>query len=234
LPENSEIIFIPVDNPRDTFALVMYSFYPSNPPRGISQTAIIADNCEIGRNVYLGHHVVLGNNVKIGDNTQIHSNVTIYENTSIGSECIIHSGAVIGTDGFGYQKDLDGKYYKFPHIGRVIIENNVEIGSNTCIAKGKLTDTIIKNNVKIGNLSHISHDVSVGENAMITHQVHLGGNTIIDANSWIAPGVILKSGKTIGEHALAGMGAVVLKDVSPFDVVAGIPAKPLKKKNLND
>jgi UDP-3-O-[3-hydroxymyristoyl] glucosamine N-acyltransferase len=229
IPENTDIVFIPVDNPRNTFAQVIYYFYPQNISKGISPTAMFGDDCKIGENVFIGHHVVIGDNVKIGNNTRIYNNVTLYDNVTIGSNCIIHSGAVIGTEAFGYYKKPDGGYFKFPHMCGVVIEDNVEIGSNTCIARGKLIDTLIKKNVKIGNLSHISHDVIVEENTLITHQVHLGGNTRIKSNSWISPDVSLMQGITIGENTLVGMGAVVLKDVKAFDTVAGIPAKSIKK-----
>ncbi|MBS4192708.1 UDP-3-O-(3-hydroxymyristoyl)glucosamine N-acyltransferase [Bacillus sp. FJAT-49705] len=233
LPENTGIIFIPVENPRDTFAIVMNKFYPQNSLLGISETAVIGENCELGNNIYIGHHVVIGNNVKIGDNTQIHHNATIHDSTSIGSNCIIHSGVVIGEDGFGYHNDTDGSIFKLPHIARVIIEDYVEVGTNSCIVKGKLIDTVIKSNVKIGNLSHISHDVIIDENAMITHLTHIGGNTKINSHSWIAPGVVLKQGVSIGENALVGMGAVVIRDVNPNETAAGVPAKPITRKSPN-
>jgi UDP-3-O-[3-hydroxymyristoyl] glucosamine N-acyltransferase len=229
LPKDTGVIYIPVDHPRDAFAIVLNEFYPKRHLEGISSTAIIGENCQFGKDIFIGHHVVIGDNVIIGDHTQIHHHVTIKENVEIGSNCIIHSGVVIGAEGFGYQKDTDGTTFKFPHIGGVSIGDNVEVGSNSCIARGKLSNTVIKNNVKIGNLSHISHDVTIEEDAMITHQVHLGGNTIIEKNSWVAPGVIQKQATTIGENAIVGMGAVVTKNVNKGDVVAGVPAKSISK-----
>lgn len=230
-PEHSPVLFIPVENPRNTFASVMREFYPKKSPSGISPTAIIGENCVLGENVYLGHHVVLGNNVKIGDNTQVHSNVTIYDNTTIGNDCVIHSGVVIGADGFGYEQDEQGNPFKFPHIGGVVIEDHVEIGCNTCIARGVLANTVIGEHVKIGNLSHISHNVAIGKNAMITHQTHISGSNHIGGSSWIAPGAVLKEGLSVGDHSVVGLGAVVIRNVNPFDVVAGVPATSIKKKS---
>lgn len=232
VPDNKQIVFIPVANPRDTYAIVVNEFYPKPIRTGISNTAIISEeNVQIGKDVYIGHNVVIGDNVNIGDNTNIFHNVTISDNVSIGSNCIIQSGCIIGAEGFGYQKNLEGNYEKFPHFGGVILEDHVEVGSNTVIGKGKLSDTLIKKNVKIGNANHISHDVTIHENVMITHQTHLGGNTTIMENSWIAPGVILKQGISIGKGSLVGMGAVVIKEVSDSDIVAGVPAKPIKKND---
>lgn len=230
LPIQSSIIFVPVENPRDTFAMIVKEFYTPEKLEGISNTAIIGDNCKIGNNVFIGHHVVIGNDVEIGDNTQVHHHVTILDRVKISSNCVIHSGVVIGAEGFGYQEDTEGKVFKFPHLGGVSIGENVEIGSNSCIARGKLSNTVIENNVKIGNLNHISHDVTIEEGAMVTHQAHLGGNTLIGSNSWIAPGVILKQATKIGNDALVGMGAVVTKNVCKGDIVAGVPAKPIEKK----
>ncbi|WP_052948603.1 UDP-3-O-(3-hydroxymyristoyl)glucosamine N-acyltransferase [Mesobacillus campisalis] len=232
VPKDAGIVFIPVENPRDTFAIVVNEFYPKPALTGISDTAVISqNNVQIGRNVYIGHGVIIGDNVCIGEETKIFHNVVIGNDVSIGSNCIIHSGTVIGADGFGYQKNLQGEYVKFPHLGGVQLGDYVEVGSNTVIARGKLSDTVIKKNVKIGNLNHISHDVVIHEHGMITHQTHLGGNTTVMQNSWIAPGVILKQGITIGEGSLAGMGSVVIRDVNAFDTVAGIPAKPINKKD---
>ncbi|MDF2680660.1 MAG: hypothetical protein K0R47_1850 [Brevibacillus sp.] len=229
-PDDSGLLFIPVENPRNTFATVMRAFYPKPLLTGISRTAIIGDNCEIGADVYLGHHVVLGNGVKIGKYTQIHSNVTIYDNVEIGSHCVIHSGVVIGADGFGYEQDIDGHSFKFPHIGGVVIEDHVEIGCNSCVARGVLANTVIQEHVKIGNLTHISHNVVIGANAMITHQAHISGSNTVGSSSWIAPGAVLKEGLTVGNDSVVGLGAVVIKNVEPFDVVAGVPAASLKKK----
>lgn len=233
-PTDTNIVFIPVENPRNIFSLVLRKFYPQNTPSGISHTAIIGDNPKIGDNVSIDHYTTVGNNVTIGDNTQIHCNVTIHDNVSIGSNCIIHSGVVIGADGFGYEQDIDGHSFKIPHIGRVIIEDYVEIGTNTCVARGVLSDTVIKKHVKIGNLSHISHNVFIGENTMITHLAHIGGSLKIDENCWIAPGTTYKQGLSIGKNSLTGLGAVVIRDIEPFDVVAGVPAKPIKKISTNN
>lgn len=234
LPTNTDIVFIPVVNPKNSFALVMREYCPKNLLVGISPTARIGDNCKIGENVYIGPYSVVGNNVIIGDHTHIHSQVTIHDNISIGSGCMIHSGVIIGTDGFGYEQDSNGIAFKIPHIGGVLIEDGVEIGSNSCIARGVLSNTVIKKNTKIGNLTHISHNVFIGENTMITHLAHIGGSLTIEDNCWIAPGSVYKQGLTIGKNSVTGLGAVVIRDVDPFDTVAGVPAKTLKKVKTSE
>ncbi|TLS51224.1 UDP-3-O-(3-hydroxymyristoyl)glucosamine N-acyltransferase [Paenibacillus antri] len=227
VPSDTSVTYIPMANPRDAFALAIRKFYRKARPTGISPAAVVGEGCVIGEQVYIGPHAVIGDRVEIGDYTEIHGNATVCDDTTIGRHCAIHSGAVIGADGFGYQRDPEGFYYKVPHVGKVRIGDYVEIGSNTCVARGKLSDTVIGTRVKIGNLCHISHDVTIGSEAMITHQAHIGGNAVVKERSWIAPGAIVKQGVTVGESSLAGMGAVVLKDVLPSDVVAGVPAKPI-------
>lgn len=231
IPKNTNIIFIVVEHPKNAFALTLRAYYPQNSTVGIENTAVIGENCEIGKQVYIGHHVVIGNNVKIGDHTHLHHNVTVHDHVTIGSHCIIHSGVVIGTEGFGYERDPNGISFKIPHVGGVVIEDCVEIGSNSCVARGVLSNTMIKRNSKIGNLTHISHNVCVGENAMITHLAHIGGKLVIEDDCWIAPGSIYKQGLTIGKGSVTGLGAVVIRDVQPFDTVAGVPAKSLKQQS---
>lgn len=147
----------------------------------------------------------------------------------IGCNTIIHSGVVIGTDGFGYFDNEDGLHEKVEHFGGVSIGDNVEIGANTCIDRGTLDDTYIGNNVKIDNLCHIAHNVTIEENSMVIALSMLGGSSTLKKNVYIAPGVMVMNQVTIGERSLAGMGAVVIKDVQNNKVVIGVPAKELRE-----
>ncbi|MFD2612376.1 UDP-3-O-(3-hydroxymyristoyl)glucosamine N-acyltransferase [Paenibacillus gansuensis] len=234
VPEGTGIPFIAVEHPKHAFALVMQEYVPKTAAAGISPTAVIGEHCTIGKNVHIGHYTVLGDRVAIGDNTRIESHVTIHDRVSVGSGCTIHSGVVIGTDGFGYETGTDGTAFKIPHVGGVRIQDGVEIGSNSCIARGVLSDTVIGNHTKIGNLTHISHNVSIGEHTMITHLAHIGGSLTVGNHCWIGPGSVYKQGLTVGDHSLTGLGAVVIRDVLPSDVVAGVPAKPLKKTKADE
>lgn len=228
-PVDHPSFFIPVDHPRLVFAMIVDRFYPKKKRSGIDSTAVIGENCQIGKDVYIAPHCFIGDNVVIGDGTVIHSNVTIYEQTTIGKNVIIHSGTVIGADGFGYEKDEMGEFRKFPHIGGVEIEDDVEIGANTCIDRGTLSNTFIGRNAKIDNLCHIAHNVQVGENSVVIALSMIGGSTKIGKNSWIAPSTAVKNGITIHDDTLVGLGAVVLKNVEAGDIVAGVPAKSIKK-----
>jgi UDP-3-O-[3-hydroxymyristoyl] glucosamine N-acyltransferase len=161
----------------------------------------------------------------IGDGTKIYANVSIYAGVKIGKNCTIHSGSTIGADGFGYEQDQNGTWFKIAHLGGVVIGDNVEIGANTCIDRGTLGDTIIDDGTKIDNLVHIAHNVHVKKNAMIIANAMVAGSAVIGEGAWIAPSSSIREGRKIGDRALIGLGSVVVKDVAPGITVMGVPAK---------
>jgi len=149
--------------------------------------------------------------------------VELGKNVRIGPNC------TIGFDGFGFEEDEDGTQKQFPHIGKVILGDNVEIGAGTCIDRGTLGDTIIGEGTKIDNLVHIAHNVEIGKNCLIVALTCLGGGVIIENNSYVGIGASIRNQIKIGEKAFIGMGAVVVKDVEPGITVIGNPAKPMKR-----
>ena len=152
-----------------------------------------------------------------------HECVEIGENVRVGPNCSI------GFEGFGFEGDEDGIYHRFPHIGKVILEDNVEIGANTCIDRGALGDTIIGEGTKIDNLVHVAHNVEIGRNCLIVALTCLGGGVIIEDGAYVGIGAGIRNQITIGEKAFIGMGAVVVKDVDPGVTVIGNPAKPMRR-----
>ncbi|MFM1977207.1 MAG: hypothetical protein RL145_2053, partial [Pseudomonadota bacterium] len=160
----------------------------------------------------------------IGANTILHPNVTIYSSVTIGENATIHAGTVIGADGFGYERDVDGAMYKFPHLGGVVIGDNVEIGSNSSIDRGTLGNTIIRDGAKIDNQVHISHNVDVGRDAVIIANSMVGGSVKIGDRAWLAPSVCIMNQRKIGEDATVGLQALVVKDVQKLETVMGAPA----------
>lgn len=229
-----EVGIIRCDNPKEVFFSILNIFFPQEKyDNYISPNSIVNGNI-VGENVYIGHHCYIGKEVTIGDNIVIKNNVSIEGRVEIGKNAIIHSGVVIGSDGFGYYQNNSGKNIKVPHYGGVIIGEDVEIGANTCIDKGTLDNTVIGDYVKINNLCHIAHNVIVRQNCMITASCMISGSTIIGENSYIAPGVTIRNQLNIGENVFIGMGAVVVKDVEDNKVVAGVPAKVIGDNILKE
>lgn len=219
-----------VDNAREIYLKIINKCFPAKQIKsGIHPSAIVDAEAEIHKSTYIGAKCVIGK-CKIGENTIIHANVVINDSVVIGKNVIISPGCVIGFDGFGYYRDENGNLQNFPHFGGVIIEDDVEIGSNTSIDRGTLGNTIIKKGAKVDNLIHVAHNVVIGKNSMVIAHAMLGGSAIIGESAWVAPGAILRDGIKIGNKALVGLGAVVTKDVPDNTIVVGNPAKPFEKK----
>jgi len=212
------------DRPRLTFMRLVSTFFKESPAVAIHPTAIIHEKAEIGENVSIGAYSIIGAS-KIGRNSRIGEHVVIKDKVTIGEAVNIFPGVIIGADGFGYERNSDGEIEKFPHIGGVVIEDNVEIGGNTCVDRGTLDNTIIKRGAKIDNLVHVAHNVEIGEETLVIALSMLGGGAKIGKRSWVAPGSVISNKVKIGDDALAGLGAVIVKDVADKQVVMGAPAR---------
>jgi len=234
---------IKVQNPQFAFAKALEHFYPrSAPPPEISNHAAVADSASIGDRAaiypfaYIANDVVIGDDTvimpgafigertKIGKECLIFPNVTIREGVSIGDRVIIHAGTVIGSDGFGYVFEK-GDYYKIPQVGGVIIEDDVEIGSNVSIDRATIGNTIIRRGTKIDNLTQIAHNVSIGEKSLIISQVGIAGSTEI------GDFVVLGGQAGIADHTTIASGTMVaaqsgLKGQIEKGIYAGSPAIP--------
>lgn len=199
----------------------------------IHPSAILHPKCRIGQNVSIGAGCIIGESA-IGDNVRLFPNVVIYDNCKIGDNVIVNSNTVIGADGFGYERSEEG-FIKFPHLGSVVIEDDVEIGSNTCIDVGTLGATFIGKGCKIDNLVHIAHNVHIGAHTAVIANAMIGGSVVIGPGSWIAPSASIRDGLKIGSNVTVGMAAVVTKNIEDNQVVAGNPAVPIEefKKYLN-
>lgn len=213
-----------VDAPRLAFIRVVAALFSPPPPRGIHSSAIIDPEARIAGDVYVGPGAYIGQ-CSIGSGSVIHGRVYVYSGTRIGSNVIIHAGSVIGADGFGYQRDEQGTFVKFPHLGGVTIEDDVEIGANACIDRGTLSDTLIREGAKIDNLVHIAHNVVVGRHTAVIAHAMIGGSTKIGDYAWVAPSACIRDGLTLGDRSIVGLGAVVVKDVLPGQTVMGVPAR---------
>ncbi len=224
----ASVPLILTSNPKLAFAKAAAKLL--RPARGAGHhgSAVIADSSRIGEGTQIHAGVRVADNVTIGDNCVIHANVVLYENTTIGNNVVLHAGVVIGADGFGYVKDDNKNYIKFPQIGTVVIEDNVEIGANTCIDRGALGETRIGEGTKIDNLVQVGHNVSIGKRCVIAAQTGISGSVIIEDDCVIGgqvgfgDHVTVKSGAVIGSQA----GVLPGKIVRP-GLWWGTPIQPL-------
>lgn len=184
----------------------------------------IGQNCQIGDNVKIYPNCYIGDNVKIGDNTTIFAGSKIYADSKIGGRCIIHSGTIIGSDGFGFAPKEDGSYTKVPQTGNVIIEDDVEIGANTTIDRATLGSTIIRQGVKLDNHIQIAHNVEIGAHTVIASQTGIAGSTKIGKHCVIGGQVGIVGHITIGNHVKIQAQSGVNKSLKDNDVVQGSPA----------
>lgn len=210
-------------NPRLTFSNIVNNLFVKEIKPNIHKRAVIGDHAIIGNNCFIGPNTYVGD-VTIGKNTRIYGNCYIYDNTTIGENVIIHANSVIGSDGFGYNKNNDGSYTKFPHLGGVIINDNVEIGSNTSIDRGSLGDTIIGKGTKIDNLVQIAHNVRIGNNCIVTAGVVISGSVTLGNNVWLSPSVVILNNVHIGDNSFVGSNSLVIKNILKETRVFGNPA----------
>ncbi|RMF90737.1 MAG: UDP-3-O-(3-hydroxymyristoyl)glucosamine N-acyltransferase [Nitrospinota bacterium] len=234
---------IEVSNPYLAFARLLELFYPPEPLRPqISERAYVApsarlgqgivcypfvyidEGAEIGDGVVLYPGVFIGRGVKIGPRTVLYPNVSVYPGVRIGADVIIHSGAVIGADGFGFTRDEQGEHYRIPQVGTVQIEDRVEIGANVCIDRATLKSTIIRRGTKIDNLVHIAHNVEVGAHSLLLAQVGIAGSVRVGEGVTLAGQVGVLDHVTIGDQAVIIAQSGVAKDVPPRAVLTGSPA----------
>jgi UDP-3-O-[3-hydroxymyristoyl] glucosamine N-acyltransferase len=188
---------------------------------------------QVGERTRIGPNCAIGHDTKIGAHCNVAANVTIYPNTVIGDRVVVHAGAVLGADGFGYVRDrATGRYEQFPQIGVLIIEDDVEIGANTTIDRGALGQTIIRRGTKIDNLVHIAHNVDIGEDVVIAAQTGISGSTVVEKNAVIAGQVGLADHVRIGEGAILGAQCGVPSNKivrGPGQLFWGTPARPIKE-----
>ena len=237
-PLPSGLTLIKVDDAYSCFAklLELYgNLYKKEP--GIEKQTHIDETADIGKNVHIGSFTYIGKNAKIADNvviypncyigenavvengTKIYPNVNVYHDCKIGSNCIIHSGSVIGSDGFGFAPDEKGKFQKIPQIGNVVIEDNVELGSNVSIDRATMGSTFIRKGVKIDNLCQIAHNVDVNEDSAMAAQVGIAGSTKIGKNVLIG-----------GQAGISGH--IKIADQTKIVAQSGIPSSIKKAETL--
>lgn len=243
-PVNTTLIR--VDNAYECVAKLLQLYDAARPKKqGIDSLAFISPKATIGENVYIGAfayigdnavigngtmvypHATIGDNVKIGEKCKIYPNVVIYEGCKLGNEVTIHSGSVIGADGFGFAPNTEG-YAKIPQIGIVTIEDNVEIGANTCIDRSTMGSTIIRKGVKLDNLIQVAHNVDIGENTVMSAQVGIAGSTKIGSWCMFGGQVGLAGHITVGDKTFLGAQSGVPGNIKGNQTLIGTP--PMEPK----
>ena len=233
---------IKVDNAYESLAKLMTLYEMSKPKKsGIDPLSSVAASAKIGKNVYIGAfacieegaeigdnayihpHVTVGCNAKVGENTILYPQVTIYHDCRVGNQCIIHAGAVIGADGFGFAPSAEG-YEKIPQIGIAIIEDNVEIGANTCIDRSTMGATIVHKGVKLDNLIQVAHNVEVGSHTVMASQVGIAGSTKIGEWCMFGGQVGVAGHIQIGDHVNVGAQSGIPGNTKSGSSLMGYPA----------
>jgi UDP-3-O-[3-hydroxymyristoyl] glucosamine N-acyltransferase len=245
-----------VKQPRLAFALAARELREasaqaqSQAPSGIHRTALVDGSAVQGRRISVGAYAVIESGVRIGDDTtigagaiigagvtlgrgcRIYPRVVIYSGVELGDRVVVHAGAVLGADGFGYVRDnASGEYVQFPQQGRLILEDDVEIGANTTVDRGALEETRLSRGVKVDNLVHIGHNVHVGKHVVIAAQTGISGSSVIGDYAIVGGQVGIGDHALVGEHVILGSGSGVLthkKVKGPGVVFWGRPARPLK------
>lgn len=226
--------------------LNLLEMYNATRPRktGISKLASINEGATVGDDCYVGDFTVIeagtkvganvqiypqcyiGDNVTIGEGTKLYPGVKIYEGCTIGKNCILHAGVVIGADGFGFAPREDGSFAKIPQLGNVIIEDDVELGANTCIDRAKTDSTIIRRGVKLDNLIQIGHNVEIGSDTVMSAQVGIAGTSKVGSNCFVAGQVGVADHVTIGNKVQIGSKSGIDKNVPDGEIRFGYPALP--------
>ena len=240
---------IRVDNPYMAVAKLLHAFNKrSKQPKGRSWRSSVGRGRKLGKNCYLGPYAVVGRHCRIGNNVKIYPNATIgdnvvigddtiiyagakvYEGVEIGCRCILHAGCVIGSDGFGFAPDGNGGWNKIDQIGNVILEDDVEVGANTCIDRAAMKSTILHQGVKVDNLCQIAHNVVIGRNTAMASQVGIAGSSKVGEECIIAGQAGLVGHITVGDHVTIGAQSGVTHSVSGNQTIFGSPAMEASKR----
>lgn len=239
---------VKVDDPYASFAKLL-ELYASSKPRkkGVSEKAEIDPSAIIGADCYIGAFTVIeagarigdgaciypnsyiGNGVEIGSGSTLYAGVKIYEGCRVGSNVIIHAGAVIGADGFGFAPDEKGEYSKIPQIGNVVIEDNAEVGANTCIDRATMGSTIVHTGVKLDNLIQIGHNVVIGEHTVCASQVGIAGTSKVGRHCMLGGQVGIAGHLSVGDNVQLGSKSGISNNVPEGEIYLGYPALPISK-----
>ena len=226
------------------FTLLDHFFPPQHPDWGIDERAVVAPEAQVGQQARIGPYAVIGRGARlgnrvivypgtyigedcvIGDDCVLYANVSLYARVHLGQQVVIHSGAVLGADGFGFYPQANGAHRKIPQVGRVVIGDGVEIGANTCIDRAMLGDTVIEAGAKLDNLIQVGHNVAIGAHTVMAAQIGLSGSVRVGAKVRMGGQVGVVEHATIGDGAAIGAQSGIIGEIEPGAIVQGAPAVP--------
>lgn len=221
---------IAVANPRAAFAEAVRQFFDAVVEPGIAGTAVVHRTASIAPSASIGEFTVIGRDAVIGEGVEVRHHAIVAAGVRIGAGSLIKSHAVIGEEGFGIDKDEHGNNIRLPHLGSVVIGEQVEVGNFTTVCSGTISPSRVGDYTKIDDHVHIAHNVQIGRNVIITACAEVSGSVVIEDEVWIGPNASVIQGLTLGARSLIGMGSVVVKSVPADEVHFGSPARKVRSK----
>lgn len=241
-PGRGDLAVVRAADPYLAYTRALRAFHPGaavragvHPSAVVHETAIVADsaeimanavigaNCRVGERVRIHPNATVYDGVEIGDDSELHSGVAVRENCVVGARCVVHNNTTIGSDGFGYAKDEERRWLKIPQVGRVVLEDDVEIGANSAIDCASVGETRIKRGAKIDNLVQIGHSCTVDEDALICSQTGLAGSSVIGKRVILAGQVGIAGHLKVGDDAVLTAKSATSHDIEPGKVISGVP-----------
>ncbi|MGY0218234.1 hypothetical protein ACWJJH_12760 [Endozoicomonadaceae bacterium StTr2] len=220
--------FIVVDDPKIAFVRLINKCFKKTPKWQVHPTACIHPEAEIHPNTYIGPYCVIGR-AKIGEGSILHGHCFVYDDSEIGRNVVMHAHAVVGSDGFGFVWNEDKEIEKFIHVGKTIIEDDVELYPFSNVDRGTLGETRVGRSSKLDHYVHCGHNCKIGENSIITAGTVTCGGSEVGSNSWLGVNSIIKEKRKVGDDATVGFGAIVNKNVPDGEIWTGVPARNIKQ-----
>ena len=225
------VVLLCVEHPRLEFSRIGTELEVKTESSVVHETANISDKAHIGSRLTAGPGVVVEDNAVIGDDCVLGSGAVVGASVRIGDRVTLGAHANLGAPGFGFERDKSGRLIRFPQLGRVLVEDDVEIGVNVCINRGALSDTHVSAGTKLDDLSYVAHNVVIGRDCLIMAGVLILGSARIGNRVNLSPGAVIREHCAVGDDAHVGLGAVVVSDVAAGSTVAGVPARDFHRRS---
>ncbi len=228
IPDGIRAAVVLVASPKLAFSRIVEALFARRPAAGIHPTATIHPEAEIDPSAFVGPHCHVGR-AKLGPGVVLDGHVHVYDGVTIGARTWIAANAVLGVDGFGYTQDEDGEWVHFPHVGGVVLGEDVRVGAQACVVRGTLGDTIVESGTKLDNFVTVGHNARVGKRTLVASHAIVGGSAVVGDDVWVSPHVTILNGIRVGKGAVLGAGAVVVADVPDGGKLVARPGRLLPR-----